>query len=485
MGKLDYSGQKVLVMGLGLHGGGLESARFFALRGAEVTVTDLRDEGILAPSVDKLRYPGGDPLPIRYVLGRHEIADFEAADLVIKNPGVRPDSPFVQNCRRIETDISIFLAENPARLTAVTGSKGKSCTASAIHWALRRAREGALLPGAAWLGGNITVSPLSFLDSLGPEDDVVLELSSWQLGDLRGRRRDGDAGALLKPRCGVITAILPDHLDRYGSMEAYVADKRVIYQGQDRGDLTVAGDDAWGRSFREETPGRSLVYAEAPLPEGLAGGWFCPRRSHGGRDGPGFARLAGTPVEVVPPKLRCPGDHQKKNLLAAALALLDMGLPPANIREYLGDFPGIEHRLEFFHEKGGIRFYNDTAATIPEAAAAAVEAFDGGVILVAGGADKNLDFRPLLPAAARAKGLVLLAGTGSGKLRPLLDAAGIPCRGPFDSLDAAIRAALELAGPGDSVVLSPGCASFGMFLNEFDRGRRWKEGVLRLTEEPV
>ncbi|MDR2402641.1 MAG: UDP-N-acetylmuramoyl-L-alanine--D-glutamate ligase [Spirochaetaceae bacterium] len=483
MGKVDYSGQKVLVMGLGLHGGGIESARFLALRGAEVTVTDLRDEETLAPSIDKLRYPGGAPLPIRYVLGHHETADFESADLVIKNPGVRPDSPFLQNCRRIETDISIFLAENPARLTAVTGSKGKSGTASAIHWALCRARDGALLPGTAWLGGNITVSPLGFLDKLGPEDDVVLELSSWQLGDLRGRRRAGTAGALLKPRCAVITAILPDHLDRYGDMDTYVADKRVIYQGQDRGDVTIAGDDSWGRSFRRETPGRPLVYAEAPLPEGLAGGWFCTRRSHDGWDSPGFARLAGTgdPVEVVPPKLRCPGDHQKKNFLAAALALLDMGLPPASIRTYLGDFPGIEHRLEFFHEKGGIRFYNDTAATIPEAAAAAVEAFDTGVILVTGGADKNLDFSLLLPAAAKTKGLVLLAGTGSDKLRRLLDAGGLSYRGPFDSTDTAIRAALELAKPGDSVVLSPGCASFGMFLNEFDRGRRWKEGVIRLT----
>ncbi|MDR1948433.1 MAG: UDP-N-acetylmuramoyl-L-alanine--D-glutamate ligase, partial [Spirochaetaceae bacterium] len=262
MGKLDYSGQKVLVMGLGLHGGGLESARFFALRGAAVTVTDLRDETVLAPSIDKLRYPGGGPLPIRYVLGRHETGDFESADLVVKNPGVKPDSPFLRNCRRVETDISIFLAENPARLSAVTGSKGKSGTASAIHWALRRAREGGLLPGTAWLGGNITLSPLSFLDRLGPEDDVVLELSSWQLGDLRGRCR-GSGEALLKPRCAVITAILPDHLDRYDDMETYVADKRIIYQGQDRRDATIAGDDPWGRSFRAETPGRPLVYADA------------------------------------------------------------------------------------------------------------------------------------------------------------------------------------------------------------------------------
>jgi UDP-N-acetylmuramoylalanine--D-glutamate ligase len=184
---------------------------------------------------------------------------------------------------------------------------------------------------------------------------------------------------------------------------------------------------------------------------------------------------------VVPAKLLTPGYHQKRNLLAAALALLDLGLPPDFIRESLGAFPGIEHRLEFFHEWEGIRFYNDTAATIPEAAEAAVAAFDPAPILVAGGADKDLDFSPLVRAGARARALLLLAGTGTEKLRLLLDHAGVPYRGPFDSVEGAVRAALEAAREGDTVVLSPGCASFGMFLNEFDRGRQWKEAVLRLA----
>jgi UDP-N-acetylmuramoylalanine--D-glutamate ligase len=258
-------------------------------------------------------------------------------------------------------------------------------------------------------------------------------------------------------------------------MDAYVADKRVIYQGQDRRDATIAGADPWGQSFLRETAGRPLVYAEEPLPAGLAGGWISPQ-------GPGMVRLpSGEIPEAVPEKLLVPGYHQKKNLLAAALSLLDLGLPPDLVREGLGTFPGIEHRLEFFHESRGIRFYNDTAATIPEAAEAAVAAFDPPPVLVAGGTDKNLDFSPLVRAAGRAKALVLLAGTGSDKLRALLDRAGIPFRGPFDSVDAAVRSALEAAKPGDVVVLSPGCASFEMFSNEFDRGRQWKEAVRRLA----
>jgi UDP-N-acetylmuramoylalanine--D-glutamate ligase len=440
-------------------------------------VTDLRDEKALAPSIEKLLAINGGHAHIRRVLGRHDMADFEKADMVIKNPGVPPDSPFLKAARRVETDISLFLTDSPARLIAVTGSKGKSGTASSIHRVLDEARKRGDLPGRAYLGGNITISPLTFLDKLTGDDDVVLELSSWQLGDLRDRTRGGTA--LLKPRSAVLTAILPDHQDRYGSMEAYVADKRIIYRGQDRGDATIAGDDPWGRSFLEETPGRPLVYAESPLEEGRPGAWI-------GDGGPGFARLytgaaAGEIIEVVPAHPLAPGRHQKKNLLAAALALLDLDLSPELIRNSLGNFPGIEHRLEFFHESGGIRFYNDSAATIPEAAAAAAAAFDCPMVLVAGGTDKNLDFTPLARAAAGVKAVVLLAGTGSEKLCALLDQGGVPYRGPFDSVEEAARAAIERAGPGDAVVLSPGCTSFGMFLNEFDRGRRWKEAVLRLA----
>jgi UDP-N-acetylmuramoylalanine--D-glutamate ligase len=484
---MDYAGMKVLIMGLGLHGGGLESARFLLKRGADVTVTDLRDEQTLAPSIERLEKAPGQA-SVRYVLGKHEIDDFKNADMVIKNPGVRPDSPFFQFARRIETDISLFLdaitAMDGVRLTAVTGSKGKSSTASALHWVLAHS-GGKGTAGKAYLGGNITVSPLAFLDDLRPGDDVTLELSSWQLGDLRGRRNAG-GNPLLKPKAAVLTPIMPDHLDRYGTMDAYVADKRVIYQGQDSGDFTVAGDDDWGRSFLAESKAAPLVYSAAPLPKEVGGGWLK------GTDGPGLARFGGKePVEIVPAQPLVPGRHQKLNLLAAGLALLGLKLPPETINAGLGPFPGIEHRLERFHEARGIAFYNDSAATIPEAAAAALEALssnNGRLILITGGTDKNLDFSPLVQAIRRARtvnplAIILLAGTGSDKLRALLAAdADIPFFGPLNRLDAAVAAALKVAKPGDRILLSPGCASFGMFLNEFDRGRKWKEAVKNATE---
>lgn len=440
----DFSGCRAVVMGLGLNGGGLASAVFLARRGAAVTVTDLRGEEILAPSIEALnaavRKDG--TIPPRYVLGRHDIADFESANIVIKNPGVRPDSPYLKAARHIETDISLFLQELNTlnvRLCAVTGSKGKSFTSTALHFVLdayhKKTRR-----GAAFLGGNITVSPLTFLSDIKTGDDVVLELSSWQLGDL--------PAGLLKPRVALITAIMKDHLDRYGTMEAYVADKKLIYKNQDANCITIAYDDEWGRIFLNETKARTAVY---------------------GANSPELA-------EFLPSKLRVPGGHQRINLLGAALALRDIGLECDFIADTLARFGGIEHRLELFYESDGVKYYNDSAATIPEAAAAAVLAL-GSPILVTGGTDKALDYTPLVNAASAAKKIILLAGTASDKLASLFSAAGLKFEGPFDKIESAAAAAIEQAAPGDNVVLSPGCTSFGMFLNEFDRGKKWKKAI--------
>jgi len=466
-------------MGLGLHGGGLESARFLLKRGASVTITDLRSEETLMPSIEKLDAVcrGLGKEPARYVLGKHEIDDFKNADIVIKNPGVRPDSPFLQASKKIETDLSLFLRESPARLFAVTGTKGKSGTTAALHWILSRDRQ----KGKSYIGGNITVSPLIFLDDLTKDDDVVLELSSFQLGDIKAHV-NSDGTSLLKPAAAVLTAIMEDHQDRYGSMDEYIDDKKNIYRGQDANCITIAGDDKWGKSFLSQTKARPLVWSQSPLAEGTSGGWI-------DSSGLGLARLYNFEntleeiTELVPEKLLTPGYHQRVNLLSASLAAYALGVKPDVIRRALSDFKGIEHRLEFFHAADNIRFYNDSAATIPEAACACIDALtkNSSLVLVTGGTDKNLDFSSLAKKAAKAKAVILLAGNGSEKLGVLLKEEGVSFVGPFDDLEKAVSCAIEKAESEDNVALSPGCASFGMFLNEFDRGRKWKETVLRMT----
>jgi UDP-N-acetylmuramoylalanine--D-glutamate ligase len=448
----SWRGANALVMGLGLNGGGLETAKFLLSHGAVVTVTDMKDEAALADPVNALRgfadahgYPA-----VRFVLGKHEAGDFEKADVVLKNPIVHPDSPFLLAAKRVETDMSLFLAENPARLIAVTGSKGKSTTASAIHHVLGKYHE-QTGRGKAYLGGNITVSPLSFLDRLTGDDDVVLELSSWQLGDLRGKTDAAESSLryLLKPRVAVLTAIMPDHQNWYHGMEPYVADKCVIYRYQDETCATVTLDDAWGARFLAETRAKKVSIADAPA---------------------GLRSLAPC----------IPGVHNKQNLVLAGLALAELGLPLSFITACLEQYPGIEHRLEFFHEHNGVRYYNDSAATIPEAAASALDALPGSVFIT-GGTDKDLDLTPLAAVCDKARDLILLAGSGTDKLIPLLTQSGIMYQGPFGNLDDAVKTAIAATRPGLAVLFSPGCTSFGMFTGEFDRGHRFKAAVKRYT----
>lgn len=463
------AGMKVTVMGLGLNGGGLASARFFCDRGAEVTVTDLRDEAALAPSIAAL-----SGRALRYVLGRHELEDFSGADIVIKNPAVGRGSPFLAAAGHVETDISVFLRYSKSPIVAVTGSKGKSSTASAIHFGFTHSGVRSLL------GGNITLSPLDFLDETAPDRPVVLELSSWQLADMRGLK-------VLKPRVAILTAIMPDHMNYYGSMEEYVADKRLVYADQDASDYTICDRDSpWGRSFAGETRGRVLWYSDSPLEDegawlqaGPKGGVVGLGRIAGGEPSAAAGASSHAPgaEEILPEDLLVPGVHMRKNMLAAALALRAMGVEAEPVRRAMGAFPGVEHRLEFFAESGGVRWYNDSAATIPQAVDAALSSFRVPVVLITGGTDKNIDFEPVADTYARAASIVLLAGTGTDKLMPLLARRGLAWKGPFDSLAAAVEAADGEAAPGGVVVLSPGCASFGMFAHEFDRGKKFKETV--------
>jgi UDP-N-acetylmuramoylalanine--D-glutamate ligase len=457
----ELRGLKVTVMGLGLHGGGLASARFLARKGARVTVTDNRQD----PSVFADVLPELQALGVRTVLGRHEDDDFTDAELIVKNPAVPPSSRFLALALErgipVETDVSLFLQLCANPIVGITGSKGKSTAAAAAHYSLLASHPGARL------GGNITVSPLGFLEELEPGDPVVLELSSWQLADLRGRD-------VLDPRVAVLTVILRDHQDRYPNMESYVSDKTVLFEGQSPGHFAVLNqDDPWQTGVPERTRARLRWFSGAPLPAGRNGAYL--------EADEGWVRERGRVERILGRELSVPGKHTRFNLLAAALAARLLGQDPRTIEGRLAEFPGLEHRLELVRELRGVRYYNDSAATIPEAAAAAVESLAPPVYLIAGGTDKNLDFRPLAEGAARAAGVFLLAGSGTEKLRVLLDAGAGSYQGPFDSLAEAIQRAAAAAPPGGSVVLSPGCASFEMFLNEFDRGRRFKLLVQELA----
>lgn len=448
----------VTVMGLGLNGGGLVTAEFFAKHGANVTVTDLKTEEELKPSVEKLKVFSN----IRFVLGCHRLEDFQNSDLVIKNPGVkREGNKFLEAAKNIESDISIFLSLSKSPILAVTGSKGKSSTVSALYYGLKNSNFN------AFLGGNITVSPLSFLEQTDEHTPVVLELSSWQLADLKNR-------SYFKPEISIITPIMPDHLNWYGTMEKYVADKKLIYKNIDENNILICNyDDGWGKIFASETKAKVFWYSEKKLPENSDGAFF-------DNDQNGICKINGKKYNILSSKAKVPGIKLRQNVLNAGLALLLYGVKQDKLLNVMDSYGGIEHRMECFYEKNGVKFYNDSAATIPEAAAAAVNAFSKPPILICGGTDKNLDFTPLVQNARKAKNIFLLNGSGTEVLIPLLKNNGIKYIGGFNALEELLAVLKPRLEKGDNVVLSPGATSFGMFKNEFDRGNKFKEAVKKI-----
>lgn len=447
---------KVTIMGLGLHGGGIASARFFAEAGSIVTVTDLGSPEKLQSSVDRLA-----DLDIKFVLGEHRNSDFTDADIVIKNPAVPSGSPFLKMAKRVETDISTFLQLSENKIIAVTGSKGKSTTVSAVYHVLKK------MNSRTRLGGNITVSPLTFIHDLRKEDPVILELSSWQLADMG--KRD-----LLKPEIAVITNIMHDHQNRYSQFSDYVDDKKLIYRNQDNSCISIFSDDSYGKVFQAESQGEIYTF-HSVKPEEMKknSAWLENSKGYFSEDGKSSELL-------VPEKLAVPGDHFRLNMLISAMILKLSGVDSEKIRDGLSSFTGVPHRMEKFAEKKGITFYNDSAATIPEATAAAVNSFTTPLILITGGTDKDLRFDVLKNTLDIPKELYLLEGSGTDKIIPVLKEQGIRWNGPYCTLKEALDQSFRTAAEGDSILLSPGCTSFGMFLNEFDRGDTFKKLVKAL-----
>ena len=455
---MQLRGAQALVMGLGVHGGGLGVARFLVDEGAVVTVTDLRGPETLASSLAALA-----GLPIRFVLGEHREQDFHEAELVVKNPGVPASSRFLQIARdhgaAIETEMTLFFRRCPGPILGITGTKGKTTTTMLAGAMLREQFPDTVV------AGNLRVSALEHLPSIRATTPVVLELSSFALEDL--------GAAKLSPRFACVTNLSPDHLDRYATMAEYGEAKRQIFLHQQPGDVLILNQaDATIAAWASDAPGSVL--------------WCSTKRGQQAQIVCDEHGLWLSDTLVCPgDEIRLAGVHNRANIAAAAALVTAFGVKPANIRQALRSFSGVEHRLELVREIGGVRYINDTAATVPEAAIAALYSFSAPIVLICGGADKRLEFAALAQAVlARAKAVLLLDGTATPRLAQALDAASTadspPISGPFSDFAAAVQAAHHQAQPGEIVLLSPGCASFGMFRNEFHRGEEFRRIVAGL-----
>ncbi len=427
-----FRGKKITLMRLGLLGRGVQDAAYLARCGAHVHVVDAAPQAVMQPSVDALKeYPD-----ISFTFGPYDLADFRDCDLVLKGAGVPLDSPEIAEAKKhgvpVRMSADLFAEYAGVPLVGVTGTRGKSTVTHMLAAILEAAGKRVLL------GGNVRgVSTLALLDAVEPDatDQVaVLELDSWQL--------QGFGEAALSPHVAVFTTFFPDHENYYqASPEQYLADKANIFIYQGPQDTLILGKQCAATvidTYGDKIDSHVAVTDEQKLPDT----WM----------------------------LLVPGRHNRYDAALALAAARALGVGDETSRTALETFPGVPGRLERVAEKEGITYYNDTTATTPEATVAALEALDPDgkqhILLIIGGADKGLDMHTLRPAVhAHAKAVFFLAGTGTDRIR-----SDAPDAVVYDSLDAAFAAARSAAAPGDTVLLSPAFASFGMFKNEFDRG---------------
>ena len=460
---MNLKSKRVLVFGLGVHGGGLGVARWLVQQGARVTVTDLKRAEELQASLDAL-----SGLPIEYVLGEHRAEDFQRADLIVRNPGVPRESKWLQLAREydvpVEMEMSLFVKRLPrgaGQVIGITGTKGKTTTTLMTGAILQRVKPKTVM------AGNLRVSALELLEQIDADTPVVLELSSWQL--------EAFPPHAVSPHIAAITNIFPDHLNRYRDLDDYANAKAIILRYQQPGDFVVLNSD---NKLLTQLAARALgavvwTSATRALKEGAC------------RDGNLLVwRWGGATQKIMDAReLRVPGEHNVANALIALALAAVWGAAPEQIAGALADFRGVEHRQELVGEIGGVRFINDTTATAPAAAIAAIETFApgaAGIVLIAGGADKSLDFAEMARVIVeKVRAVILLEGSATDKLAGSIRKAGGASllAGGSDSLSRAVERARETARAGEIVLLSHGCASFGMFANEFERGEQFRKVI--------
>ncbi len=447
---------------------GIALARYLAKQHARVIISDLRSSEDLQPAVAAL-----ETLPVRWVFGEHPLRLLDSIDLVCPSGGVPLDIPFIQEAVRrgipLTNDTQVFLAEVPCKVIGITGSAGKTTTTTLVG---RVAEAAAKKPGNwlsghnVWVGGNIGKPLLDELDEMTAQDLVVLELSSFQL-ELVTR----------SPQIAAVLNITPNHLDRHGTMQSYMAAKRRILQFQDAQDCAVLGrDDPGAWSLRDQVRGSLYSFGFSPAGPGDRGTFLAENQV--------MLQAAGKTtslLDVRDVKLR--GAHNLQNVLAAGAISSTIDLPPDSVAEGINNFTGVAHRLEFVREWGGARWYNDSIATAPERVIAAIQSFEEPLVLLAGGRDKKLPWAEFARIVGRRVDHLILFGEAADLVYQAIEATDMRPKTVqrCANLREAVKAAAQIVNTGDVVLLSPGGTSFDEFRDFEERGERYREWVNKLS----
>ena len=467
---MNYPGKnkKILVMGLGLFGGGVGLVKFLVRSGARVTVTDIRKESELQESLSVLK-----DLPITYKLGAHQESDFSSADLIFVNPAIPKDSPYLRLAQKhgvpLDTEMNLFFRLCPGPIIGITGTNGKTTTTALVGAILKKSGR------RIWVGGNIGGESLlnKIDDSLNGEniirndDPAVLELSSFQLEDLSVIQKS--------PRLSVVLNLRPNHLDRHRTMVNYINAKKNIIRYQSAADDAILNfDDAEIKKWGSECAGQTVWFSR--YNEVSEGAFF--------KGGVFYLKHNGRIQEICSVNdINLLGEFNRENILAAIAVAGRFGVTPEQIRETIREFKGVEHRLELVAEINGVKYYNDSIATNPDSTIAALEAINSPIILIAGGSDKNLPFDKLAQVMAQRAKTVILMGATAEKIEFLLKKQpNSPEIIRVVSLEEAVRVGRVQARSGETVLLSPACASYDLFRNFAERGNLFKSLVNELRD---
>lgn len=464
----SWEGEKVAVVGMGLSNTAL--ARYLLKKGAKLTCFDRKGPSELGVVFQEFSSQVG------WSLGKDYLESLPSYKWIFLTPGMKKDDPAIKAARSkgavISTEIDLFLHLCRAPVAGITGSSGKTTTVSMTGAILRESFPS----DRVFVGGNIGQVLLERVDEIPPDGKVILELSSFQL-QLTHK----------SPHVAALLNVSPNHLDIHGSFQEYAASKKNIFRYQTERDWTVLNaDDPAVAKFASECRGHV--------------GWFCL--------GTGLQKEASGSQGVLPaavlrddmlilttdsgkefPVLRrsellVPGRHNVANALAAAMISFLMGANVDAMRRAFRNFRGLEHRIEFVAEVAGVRYYNDSIATSPARTLACLEALRGPMVLILGGYDKGLPYDELARRVAGREIHCVTLGQAAGKIRKALtEAGGAHLVHEETGFERAVRAAADLAKPGYCVVLSPACASYDMFSNFEERGRRFKEIVALIARE--
>ena len=449
---IELAGKQVLVVGLARTG--IATALFCAERGARVTATEARPETEIAEAAAKLRAAG-----VTLELGGHRPETFVRQDLIVPSPGVPPTLPPLGAARAIGlpvwSEIELAWRFLRGRLICITGSNGKTTTTALIGHIL----ETAGLP--VQVAGNIGTPLISRVDLSSDAGFTVVEASSFQLESI----------SAFRPDIAVLLNVTPDHLDRYGSIEAYGKAKARMFENQTAEDAAIINaEDAVAPQYAPTGP---RVFWFSRLKRVASGCYL--------RDNEIVFRCDGVEsVLLERGVIGLRGSHNIENVLAAAAAAKLAGVEPAAISEGVRTFAGVEHRIEYVATISGVDYFNDSKATNVDATLKALDAFPGNVLVILGGKDKGCDYRILRQALRGHARMALLIGSAAEKIEKQLE--GVVPVERAETLARAVQAAAKRAQPGDTVLLAPACASFDQFESYEHRGRVFKQLVRELEK---